>query len=107
MGLIEADVLPIADSPRIYVSTNPWKITADFHTISSTREEYIATIESLKTTAPPELKKGQKRLKPEQLHLHLIAALEARIEAIDAELAVSGEFLNIYPMACFSPFYIS
>jgi hypothetical protein len=102
MHLIETDMLPIADSPRIYVSTNPWKITATFHTISSTREEYIATIESLKTTAPPELKKGQKRSKPEQLHLQLITALEARIEAIDAEFAVSGEFRNIYPIIFFS-----
>ncbi|KIM47759.1 hypothetical protein M413DRAFT_439429 [Hebeloma cylindrosporum] len=75
------------DSPRIYVSTNPWKITATFQTISSTREEYIAEIENLKATAPPEPKKGQKRSKPEQAHLQLITALEARIEAIDAELA--------------------
>lgn len=50
------------------------------------------------------MKKGQKRTKPEQAHLQLIWALEARIEAIDAELAVSGEFRNIYPVASFSPF---
>ena len=81
-----------ADSPRLYTSTNPWKITATFHTISSTREEYIATIESLKASAPPEIKKGQKRTKPEQSHLALIAALEKRIEAIDAELNVSNSF---------------
>ncbi|KAF8807826.1 hypothetical protein BYT27DRAFT_7189920 [Phlegmacium glaucopus] len=74
------------DSPRLYTSTNPWKITATFHTISSTREEYIATIDNLKASAPPEPKKGQKRTKLEQSHLALIAALEKRIEAIDAEL---------------------
>lgn len=74
------------DSPRIYVSTNPWKTTATFQTISSTREEYVAVIENLKATAPPELKKKQKRSKLEQAHLALIATLENRIETIDAEL---------------------
>jgi hypothetical protein len=97
MYLAEADTLYIADSPRIYVSTNPWKITATFQTISSTREEYIATIENLKAMAPPaELKKGQKRSKLEQAHLHLIAALEARIESIDAELVVSGHLKSLH-----------
>ena len=81
-----------ADSPRLYTSTNPWKITASFHSISSTREEYIATIEKLKASAPPDLKKGQKRTKPEQSHLALIVALEKRIEVIDAELNVSNSF---------------
>jgi hypothetical protein len=80
-----------ADSPRLYTSTNPWKITATFQTISSTREEYIATIEKLKASAPSEPKKG-KRTKPEQSHLALIAALENRIELIDAELNVSNFF---------------
>ena len=79
-----------ADSPRLYTSTNPWKITATFHTISSTREEYIAIIESLKVSAPSEPKKGHKRTKLEQSHLALIAALEKRIEIIDAELNVSN-----------------
>ena len=84
-----------ADSPRLYTSTNPWKITATFHTISSTREEYIATIENLKASAPPDPKKGQKRTKPEQSHLALIVALEKRIEVIDAELNVSNSSLFI------------
>ncbi|PPQ67172.1 hypothetical protein CVT25_005773 [Psilocybe cyanescens] len=75
------------DSPRIYVSTNPWKITATFQTISSTRDEYISIIEGLKTDGPPEPKKGRKRTKLELAHFALIAALEARIEAIDVELA--------------------
>ncbi|KAF8973533.1 hypothetical protein BDZ97DRAFT_1775592 [Flammula alnicola] len=75
------------DSPRIYVSTNPWKITATFQTVSSTREEYLATIDTLKASAPPEPKRGQKRTKLENAHIALIAALEGRLEAIDAELA--------------------
>ncbi|KAF9015627.1 hypothetical protein BDQ17DRAFT_57632 [Cyathus striatus] len=80
----------VDESPRIYVSTNPWKITATLRAISSTRDEYMSVIGQLKSSAPPELKKGQKRSKPEQAHITLIAALEGRIEAIDAELAVSN-----------------
>lgn len=77
------------DSPRLYVSTNPWKITATFQTVSSTREEYLAVIEDLKAATPPEPKKGDKRSKMHQSHLNLIDTLESRIEAIDAELVVS------------------
>ncbi|KAF8140600.1 hypothetical protein EV363DRAFT_1393497 [Boletus edulis] len=71
------------DSPRIYVSTNPWKITATFQTISSTREEYLAVIESLKATAP----KAEKKSKIEQAHRALIEALESRVDIIGAEIA--------------------
>jgi hypothetical protein len=77
----------IEDSPRVYVSTNPWKITATFQTISSTREEYIATIDSLKA-ALPNAKEGSKRPKTEVSHAALIQALESRLEAIDIELNV-------------------
>jgi hypothetical protein len=79
----------LLDSPRLYVSTNPWKITATFHTVSSTREEYLFFIDTLKASAPGELKKGEKRSKLEQAHIALITTLEGRIGAIDAELAVS------------------
>nr|BAH22602.1 hypothetical protein UP11 [Pholiota nameko] len=75
------------DSPRLYVSTNPWKMTATFQTVSSTREEYLGIISDLKAKAPRELKKGQKRSKLEISHLSLIKDLEGRIEAIDAESA--------------------
>jgi hypothetical protein len=85
------------DSPRLYVSTNPWKMSATFQTISSTREEYLAVIEELKASAPPELKKGEKRSKLEQSHITLIGTLEGRVEAIDAELTVS--FLLTFPAA--------
>ncbi|KAJ6520003.1 hypothetical protein C8R45DRAFT_953541 [Mycena sanguinolenta] len=74
------------DSPRLYVSTNPWKMAVTFETISSTREEYLTVIDELKGSAPPELKKGEKRTKMEQSHLTLIQTLEGRIEAIDVEL---------------------
>ncbi|KAH7908002.1 hypothetical protein BJ138DRAFT_1158667 [Hygrophoropsis aurantiaca] len=73
------------DSPRIYISTNPWKITATFQTVASTRDEYIATIEMLKTNSPPP--EQRKLSKLEIAHQALIKTLEARIEIIDAELA--------------------
>nr|AAZ14914.1 conserved hypothetical protein [Coprinellus disseminatus] len=75
------------DSPRVHVSTNPWKITCNFQCVSSTKEEYASLIEKLKEGAPQEPKKKQKRLKHEQAHVDLIEALESRIEAIDTELA--------------------
>ncbi|KAF9502393.1 hypothetical protein BDN71DRAFT_1437984 [Pleurotus eryngii] len=77
----------IDDSPRLYVSTNPWKMSATFQAVSSSKEEYLAILESLKEIAPKELKKGERRSKLEQNHIALVAALEARIPAIDTELA--------------------
>ncbi|KAJ7446470.1 hypothetical protein B0H11DRAFT_2084887 [Mycena galericulata] len=74
------------DSPRLYVSTNPWKMTATFQTVASTREEYLLVLEELKASSPPELKKGEKRSKMEQSHLNLVTVLDGRLEAIDAEL---------------------
>ncbi|KAI0785032.1 hypothetical protein C8Q75DRAFT_794775 [Abortiporus biennis] len=76
----------IDSSPRMYLSTNPWKITATFQTVSTTREEYVAVLERLKESAPPDNSEGR-RSKLEQAHLSLVKALEDRIPAIDAELA--------------------
>jgi len=81
--------LTCLDSPRIYISTNPWKMAATFQTISSTREEYVATIESIKAAAPTEPKANEKRSKAELNHLALVKALEDRIEAVDNEINVS------------------
>lgn len=64
-------------------------MAATFQTISSTREEYIATIESLKSNGPTEPKGNEKRSKTEVNHLALVKALEERVEAIDHELNVS------------------
>jgi hypothetical protein len=89
LGVNHVDMSKFTDSPRVFVSTNPWKITATFSTVSSTRDEYIAVIEDLKASAPGELKKGEKRSKLDQGHIALINTLESRIEAIDTELAVS------------------
>ncbi|KAG1828108.1 hypothetical protein EV424DRAFT_1387217 [Suillus variegatus] len=71
------------DSPRIYVSTNPWKITATFQTVSSTRAEYISVIEKLKASSP----QGDRKNKLEQAHTALVKALESRIDLVDADLA--------------------
>ncbi|KII94095.1 hypothetical protein PLICRDRAFT_695143 [Plicaturopsis crispa FD-325 SS-3] len=76
----------IDDSPRIYTSTNPWKVTATFQTVASTRDEYMATIEKLKSTAAPPPPDGRKT-KMENHHDALIKALEDRIEMIDAGIA--------------------
>lgn len=73
----------VDDSPRIYVSTNPWKVTATFQTVSSTREEYLAVIDNLKASTP----QGAKKNKIEQAHVALIQALESRIGIVEAELA--------------------
>lgn len=72
-------------------------MTATFQTISSTREEYITTIENLKASAPPEVK-GRKKTKIEASHLSLIATLENRIEAIDTEIAVCNLLSHLWPI---------
>ncbi|TBU63773.1 hypothetical protein BD310DRAFT_955344 [Dichomitus squalens] len=77
----------VDDSPRVYMSTNPWKITATFQTIASTRDEYMAILDKVKESAPPEGKPGQKRSKLENAHLALLKALQDRVEVIDNELA--------------------
>jgi hypothetical protein len=73
------------DSPRLWTSSNPWKTSASFQCISSTRDEYIAAIEQLKASKPT----SEKKTKQDQAHIALIEVLEARIGAIDHELAVS------------------
>ncbi|KAK7695271.1 hypothetical protein QCA50_002461 [Cerrena zonata] len=77
----------IDDSSRVYLSTNPWKITATFQAISSSREEYVALIEKLRGIGPTEPKSGERRTKVELQHLALLKALEDRLPAIDAEIA--------------------
>ncbi|KAI0756829.1 hypothetical protein C8Q80DRAFT_1130715 [Daedaleopsis nitida] len=77
----------VDDSPRVYLSTNPWKITATFQTIASSRDEYTAILEKIRETAPPEPKAGERRPKLETAHLALLRALEDRTEIIDNELA--------------------
>ena len=78
----------------MYVSTNPWKITATFQTVSSSKEEYLALIEQLKAEVPSG--STQKRNKMEQNQLNLIKSLEDRVEVIDAELAVSLNSVYIF-----------
>ncbi|CAL1695005.1 unnamed protein product [Somion occarium] len=77
----------IDDSPRVYISTNPWKMTATFQTISSTRDEYLAIIDKVKDSSPGEYTPGARWSKLDAAHLALIQALEDRLPAIDAEIA--------------------
>ncbi|KAG6910536.1 hypothetical protein DXG01_009955 [Tephrocybe rancida] len=79
------------DSPRVFTSTNPWKITATFHAASTTREEYLALIEVLKVSRPQDLRRGERRTRLETAHIQLIATLEGRIEAIDEEIAEDAD----------------
>lgn len=72
----------VDDSPRVYLSTNPWKVTSTIQTVSSTRDEYVALIDKLKASASKKPK-----LKTEIAHQNLISVLEGRIEVIDKELA--------------------
>lgn len=81
-----------SDSPCLYSSTNPWKVTSEFKAVSHTREEYVKVIEELKAKAPT---KTKRLAKFEISHINLIQALENRLEAIDTELAVS-DALQIY-----------
>lgn len=93
-----------ADSPRVYMSTNPWKITATFQTIASTREEFITILERVKVGAPSEPKAGERKSKLETAHLALLKALQDRVEIIDNELAVSFRlFIEISDIWCHAP----
>ena len=76
------------------MSTNPWKVTSTFQCVCSTQEEYIAWLDGLKKTAPPEAKAGERRTKPELGHIALIKAAEERLPAIEAELLVSLAILK-------------
>jgi len=80
VSLLPMDLIR-SDSPRVYLSTNPWKVTSTLQTVSSSREEYVALIERLKASAPTKPK-----LKAEIAHQNLVAALEGRLEMIDKEL---------------------
>ena len=82
-----------SDSPSLYTSTNPWKVTSEFKSVAHTRDEYVKVIEDLKARAPEKTKRLNKF---EAAHNALISTLEMRLETIDAELAVS-----IVPFASF------
>lgn len=88
--LWDAIDLVFSASPRLYVSTNPWKVTATFIKVATTKDEYLQVIERLKETAPPPVKEGVKRTKSDAAHVALINTLENRVEAVDSELQVYG-----------------
>lgn len=57
--------------------------------MASTRDEYVTLVEQLKETVPSAPKAGERRTKAESNHIALVQALEDRLPAIDAEIAVS------------------
>lgn len=77
----------VDDSPRVYTSTNPWKVSAVITAVSSTREEYVALVDELKERSPGKVKDESKRSKMEHAHIALVKALEGRLELIDNEIA--------------------
>ncbi|KAH8835490.1 hypothetical protein DL96DRAFT_1455720 [Flagelloscypha sp. PMI_526] len=76
----------VDDSPRVYQSSNPWKIGASFEAICSTKDEYVKLIEKLEKEAPPEPGKGERLGRFQAGHVNLIKDLKARESVIDAEL---------------------
>jgi hypothetical protein len=79
------------DSPRIWVSGNPWKLACSFAVASSTREEFLEVIADLKRHAPPDSDvEKDRRLKFETTHIELLKDLETvQLPKIDLALAVS------------------
>jgi hypothetical protein len=82
------------DSPRVWASTNPWKVTSLFNSVSETRADYLAAIDALRASAPPEIEFTSetevfgKRPHRDISHWQLIFALELRVDVIDQELKV-------------------
>jgi len=74
------------DSPRLYVSSNPWKTSSSFKAVANNKEEYMQVLEKLKSHPAPKTKR-EKWLKSEVGHVALVAALEERLPTIDNELA--------------------
>ena len=76
-----------SDSPRLYISTNPWKTSSEFKLVARTKEEYLKVLQELKDTASDK----EKLTKTEYNQVILINALEERLEVIDLEMAVSTD----------------
>lgn len=82
------------DSPRMWTSTNPWKVTSLFNSVCETRADYLAAIDTLRACAPPEIEftseteVSGKRPHRDVSHWQLIFALELRVDIIDQEFKV-------------------
>jgi len=78
----------------MWTSTNPWKVTSLFNSVSETRTDYLAAIDTLRDSAPPEIEftseteVSGKRPHRDISHWQLIFALELRVDVIDQELKV-------------------
>lgn len=82
----------------MWTSTNPWKVTSLFNSVSETRADYLAAIDTLRDSAPPEIEftseteVSGKRPHRDISHWQLIFALELRVDVIDQELKVRSPF---------------
>jgi len=78
----------------MWTSTNPWKVTSLFNSVSETRADYLDAIDTLRESAPPEIEftseteVSGKRPHRDVSHWQLIFALELRVDPIDQELKV-------------------
>ena len=93
-------LLHLPDSPRMWTSTNPWKVTSLFNSICETRADYLAAIDILRASAPPEIEFTSetevfgKRPHRDISHWQLIFALELRVDVIDQELKVCSSLAH-------------
>ena len=84
----------------MWTSTNPWKVTSLFNSICETRADYLAAIDILRASAPPEIEftseteVSGKRPHRDVSHWQLIFALELRVDAIDQEFKVHSTYTN-------------
>ncbi|KAG9018218.1 hypothetical protein FRB90_011853 [Tulasnella sp. 427] len=74
----------IDDSPRVWASPNPWRMNCPMKVVATTRDEYAAFVEKIRDDAPVVEGAKTKMTKPQQAHVELLPALEARLDAIDA-----------------------
>ncbi|KAG8955336.1 hypothetical protein FRC04_008687 [Tulasnella sp. 424] len=75
----------VDDSPRVWASPNPWRMNCPMTVVATTRDEYAALVKKIRDTAPAGAEGTKTKLtKPQQAHVELLPALEARFDAIDA-----------------------
>lgn len=75
----------VDDSPRVWASPNPWRMNCPMTVAATTVDEYAALVKKIRDTAPDVAEGSKVKLsKPQQAHVELLPALEARRDAVDA-----------------------
>ncbi|KAG8928559.1 hypothetical protein FRC01_005738 [Tulasnella sp. 417] len=75
----------VDDSPRVWASPNPWRMNCPMSVVATTLDEYVALVKKIRDTAPAVAEGSKVKLsKPQQAHMELLPALEARHGAVDA-----------------------